>query len=169
MYKQIIYPDCELKFKYYVDENGAIWSERTQKIMSTFTDKDGYQRVRLTMTNGKRRNFPVHRLVMTMFCPIEGMMNLQVNHKNGNKFDNTLNNLEWCTCQENIEHAVRTNLRDNKGEKNYFHKITEQDVKEIRQLYKTGNYTYRQLGKMFGLYEDHVSHIVRGLAWSHIK
>lgn len=169
MYKKIIYPNCELKFDYYIDENGAVWSDKTKKNILPIIDKDGYYRVRLTMSNGKRRNFPVHRLVMIMFNPIINMINLQVNHLDGNKSNNCLDNLEWCTSQENITHAVKTGLRDDRGEKNYFHKITENDVCDIRQLYATGNYTYEQLGKIFNLSANHISRIVRKIAWSHIK
>ena len=168
MYKKIIYPGCDLKYNYYVDENGNVWSEFSCKILVTFTDKDGYKRVRLTLKEGKRRNFPVHRLVLMMFSPIDDMETLQVNHIDGNKGNNSITNLEWCTAQENITHAVVAGLRNNKGERNYFHKITEEDVRKIRQLHATGKYTYRALGKMFGLYEDHVSHIVRRKARSNV-
>lgn len=168
MYKKIIYPDCDLKYNYYVDEEGNVWSEFSCRILVPFTDKDGYKRIRLTLQNGKRRNFPVHRLVLIAFAPVENMEELQANHIDGNKFNNSITNLEWCTAQENITHAVNIGLRDHKGEKNYFHKITEEDVRNIRRLHATGKYTYRALGKMFGLYEDHVSHIVRKKAWSNV-
>lgn len=171
MYKEIIYPGCDLKYNYYVDENGNVWSEFSCKILATFTDKDGYKRVVLMVKDdgkSKRRNFPIHRLVMVAFHPIENMDDLQVNHIDGNKANNSVTNLEWCTVQENITHAVITGLRDNKGEKNYFHRITNEDVRNIRKLYATGEYTYRALGKIFNLNEDHVSRIVRRKAWSNV-
>ena len=52
----------------------------------------------------------MHRLVLTTFNPIDNMENLWVNHKDGIKINNHISNLEWCTPEENVYHAVKTHL-----------------------------------------------------------
>lgn len=61
------------------------------------------------------------------------MDNLQVNHIDGNKHNNSLSNLEWCTCSENLKHAFTNNLYSQTGEHNSCSKLTEDDVKQIVQ------------------------------------
>lgn len=100
-----------LKYNYYVIDNGSIFSEKTNKILSTHLDRYGYEKVRLISIDGKRHTYSVHRLVLENFNPIDNMENLQVNHKDGNKLNNNLDNLEWVTPKENIKHAIKNNLR----------------------------------------------------------
>ena len=70
--------------------------------------KKGYMNVSLSV-NSKTKTFKVHKLVATHFIPnIDNK--LQVNHKNGDKSDNRVINLEWVTCKENIKHAWNNNL-----------------------------------------------------------
>lgn len=78
-------------------------------IRATYSDKDGYKRVGL-YRDGKGAQFGVHRLVASAFLPKE-IGKIYVNHKNGIKDDNRLENLEWCTAKENSRHAVDTGLK----------------------------------------------------------
>lgn len=96
-----------LKYDYYVQDDGYVYSSVTNKILSTQLDKDGYVKVRMVDSEGNRHRFSIHRLVMENFKPVEGMENLQVNHIDGNKKNNNISNLEWVTCEENISHAIR--------------------------------------------------------------
>ena len=75
------------------------------RLMTLATDKDGYKRVSLS-NNSKKRRFSVHRLVAKAFIPNpEGKP--QVNHKNGRKDQNNIENLEWVTQSENTKHSFR--------------------------------------------------------------
>lgn len=136
--------------------------------MKFMIDKDGYYRVRLTLANGKRRNFPVHRLVLGMFSPINNMTELQVNHIDGNKHNNSLENLEWCTSKENIHHAMRIGLRNDKGENNWGHKLSNEQVIYIRNLYKTRQYTEKQIAEQYNVHEETIGKIIRGITWKNL-
>ena len=63
------------------------------------------------MTSQGRKFFMVHRLVMETFNPIDNSQLLQVNHKDGNKHNNNINNLEWVTNMENMHHAIKNNQK----------------------------------------------------------
>jgi hypothetical protein len=100
------------------------------KIKSLSKDKDGYLRV-CVCKEGKEKGMSVHRLVCMSF--IKNIENKsQVNHKNGLKYDNRLDNLEWSTNQENQIHAFRTGLRkpkiNNEKSVNMFSKNTSEFV-----------------------------------------
>lgn len=123
---------------YQIDENGNIWSNSSSKFMKTRLDKDGYVSLSLKNSDDRYSNFYIHRLMMTTFYPVEGMENLQVNHKDGNKLNNTFENLEQVTNQENLKHALDTGLRKIVGEEHPRCKITEKEAKQIIQMIKDG-------------------------------
>lgn len=100
--------------KYGVNANGEVCSfdyNHTKKIkaLKQYTDKDGYKYVFLVVGNKRYRRF-VHRMVLSTF--VENPLNKpQVNHKNGVRNDNRIENLEWVTAQENCIHAYVFNGR----------------------------------------------------------
>ena len=77
-----------------------------EKILKPEEDKDGYLQVFLSK-NGKQKMFKVHRLVAAAFVG-DADRKLQINHVDGNKKNNSVNNLEWCTVSENAKHRVHT-------------------------------------------------------------
>ena len=105
-----------------VTDDGSIFTTNKNKIRSNgrkdnrngkklkpATDKDGYLKIALT-NNGKRKCYYVHRLVARMYLK-DYDEKLQVNHKNGIKTDNRVENLEMVTLQQNIEHSIKTGLK----------------------------------------------------------
>ena len=154
----------ELKFNYYVTDDGRVWSERTQKYLSPQYDKNGYVKVQMRSTDNKSHRYSVHRLVLENFKPVQGMEKLQVNHKDDNKLNNNLSNLEWTTCEENITHAIQNNLR---ATINGASKLTPEQVIEIFRRAWNGE-TNIKLGKEFNVHPDQIGRIKNKKSWKNI-
>lgn len=120
--------------------------------------------------DGKRVLKFIHRIVAEAF--LDNTENLeQVNHKDGNKLNNCVENLEWVTCKDNIHHAWNNGLnRPQKGEKHANHKLTEEQVAFIKEHYKKGNKEFgaSALAKRFNVTKTPIVLIVKGKAWKHI-
>ena len=131
--------------------------------------KNGYKRINVSH---KRTHFKilVHRLIAKTFIP-NPENKLCVNHKDGNKLNNCVSNLEWCSYGENMKHAFKTNLRNAKGENNTQHKLTEKQVCEIRNLYEkgkhNGNNAYK-LAEKYNVNPKTILDIVNRRLWKHI-
>jgi hypothetical protein len=89
--------------KYLLSKEGLVYSKKVSKVMKFDIIKGGYLRVLLYNNDGPKR-FMIHRLVALVFLPNPDNK-AEVNHKNGNKNDNSLGNLEWNTTKENHKHA----------------------------------------------------------------
>ena len=119
-----------------------------------------------TMLIGKKRyNITNHQVIWLWY---EGTDTVQLNHKNGNKLNNYIGNLEACTQSHNNKHAYRTGLRTpNYGAKSGRTRLTAIDVLEMRLAWKMG-VSQKKLAERYGIKRNSVSYIVRGLTWSHI-
>lgn len=118
---------------------------------------------------GQHRNRFVHRLVAEAFLDKPPSTHIQVNHKNGIKTDNRVENLEWCTAKENINHAVRTGLNPlPNGENHSQSKLKNNEVSQIRELYSTHKYSQRKLATMFGVSQATINSLLSGYTWRHI-
>ena len=135
------------------------------RILKPALNSCGYPAVALT-AGGKPATRKVHQLVATAFLwPREG---LEVNHKNGDKADNRLANLELVTRSENHRHAYRTGLRVCPvGEKHHRAKLSEDSVREIRIL-RAGGMTQRAIGKRFGVSPVCIGHVLSGKSWARV-
>lgn len=89
--------------EYQVDTNGIVYGKNGKPLKHSI-NPSGYCIVNLC-TNGMPKGFSVHVLVAKQFLQTDGTQNLQVNHIDGNKTNNNVENLEWVTRQENMNHA----------------------------------------------------------------
>lgn len=94
--------------RYEITKDGKVINKITRKQKSTFIGNGGYERVSLWI-DGKQYKESIHRLVAQVFIPNPDNKP-QVNHIDGNKLNNNVSNLEWCTREENMQHAYKNNL-----------------------------------------------------------
>lgn len=145
--------------------NGCVRNKKSGRILKHSMSNTGYFTV---YVDGKNRL--LHRLIAETFIP--NPCNLPVvNHKDGNKLNNAVENLEWCTHKENNRHAVETGLNPYKvlyGEKSRNHKLTQDEVDYIRRVYVKYDKFFggRALAKRFNVTESCISQIIQRKNWS---
>jgi hypothetical protein len=110
----------------------------------------------------------VHRLVAEVFLPPPDAVFAKntVNHKDGNKRNNVVSNLEWASYKENTAHARATGLNKQHGERTNLSKYTDQFIAAVRNVHAKYNPTYEELGAIFGLTGCHARQIVLRLTRS---
>lgn len=96
--------------QYMVSRDGQVKTAKTGRILKPNIDARGYERVCLFKFNREKR-YKVHRLVAITFIP-NADNKPQVNHKDGNKRNNSVENLEWVTNEENMHHSRENGLHD---------------------------------------------------------
>lgn len=127
--------------------------------------KTGYLYVGLCFNN-KVKNKYVHRLVAFAFLP-NPLNKLTVNHINGIKDDNRVENLEWATQSENNKHSYYSGIKkptNQLGFKNGNARLTDEQVKEIRSLWIEGNITKTKLGIIYNVTNAHICRIINNKA-----
>lgn len=98
--------------RYQINRNGEVYSNVVKRLISPYVDSVGYWMYGITPDLGNRTILGRHRLLALAFLEYPSEVDkLDVNHKNGIKSDNSLDNLEWATRQLNCEHAYSTGLR----------------------------------------------------------
>lgn len=139
--------ECEYEgFK--VDTNGNVYGKRGN-ILKGCIDRCGYKEVCLSL-KGKQKSVLVHRLILKTFKPCDNMNNLDVNHINGDKLDNRLINLEWCTRSENIKHSYSNRLQDNAtNQYGNFRVVSKEDIKLMEKLKSEGK-TQKEIANKVG-------------------
>ena len=155
---------------YQVSNQGRVKSFKCYpqgKILRLNKNSNGYYQVILCQS-GVRKALKVHILVMLAFVG-ERLDEMEVNHKDGIKTNNHVDNLEYCTSSENRQHAYDTGLQVAiVGEKHESAKLTQKQVLEIRTRYKSGGITQMELAREYCIDQATISKIVNRKLWSHI-
>lgn len=151
-----------LEGKYQASNLGNIKSVKRNCIMKHSRTPRGYCKIPLITEEG-RKTFYIHRLVMAAFV---GESGLTVNHKDGLKTNNRLDNLEYLTMEDNTKHAVANELTL-KGENNFNSKLTEGIVLACRALNKQG-VSIRELARRHSVSFPVMRRAIKGISWKHI-
>lgn len=153
---------ADISANYEASSDGHIRNKKTGKTLAEFVGKDGYLR---TQFDGKTRT--VHRVIATTFILADVGRDF-VNHKDGNKQNNSVENLEWCTREENMKHAYAIGLKNPpKGEANGRARLSPADVQFIKENYKKGDREYgaKALAKKFNVAHQTICAVVSGRNW----
>ena len=144
--------------KYIVYSDGRVWSKSKLKFLKITICKE-YPTV--TINGGK---ISLHRLLGKLFIP--NPKNLpQINHKNGNKLDFAISNLEWCTGSYNTQHGFDNGLIP-RGEKHHNSILTKEEVYKIK--YELSNLSKWKLAEIFNCSHTSIQRIRAGKTWKHI-
>lgn len=146
---------------YSVSSTGLVRSERQNKIMSPTFKNHGYRGLRLSK-GGVIKDYHVARLVMLAFVGPRPT-GAWINHKDGDKLNNCVDNLEYDTPQENHTHAVGLRLHA-WGRRHGMVKLTEDQVREIR----ASSATERELAKQYGVSDSAIHGVRAGKTWKHL-
>lgn len=138
-----------------------------EKLMSIWRNHRGYRMITIHK-NGKKKGTPVHILVANAFVP-NPENKPEVNHLDGDKENNYFKNLERATRLENQHHSIHVLGNHFWGEKHSMSKLTEEKVKEIILLYRSGKYTYVSLAKLFMMEETQIARIIKRKSWKNLK
>ncbi len=151
---------------YFVDTEGNIYSKRDKgKILVLAETHKGYYRCGLSLPDGKR-TISAHRMVAITFIPNPDNLP-EVNHIDGDKKNNSVQNLEWVTSKQNKRHAMEV-LGSGFGETHSCATITTEDVHTICRMIEQG-YRTVDIVKTTNIGIDKVRSIKKGGTWRHIS
>ena len=147
--------------KYSVSNKGSVLSFarcKNGKLLHKQKESIGYFSVKLS-ENGKFKTILIHRLVAETFIP-NPENKKTVNHIDGNKQNNFLEHLEWCTFSENSIHAVKNNLiKRVYGEDCHNSKLKKEDIDKI--FYLSKSLSARKISKIYGVCNTTISDILK--------
>lgn len=148
----------------YLDESGNVYDK--DKKLKELTKNTRYYRT-YKRVNGKFLNLEIHRLMVETFIG-EIPKGMQVNHINGDRYDNRLSNLEVVTPLENMQHAHRNGLITYlKGEDNAMSLLKESDVLAIYGMIKLFK-SNEEISSITNLKPKHISLLRNGSRWKHL-
>ena len=145
------------------------------KLLKPSKQPNGYYRVVLHV-DGKAIDSYVHRIIGKAFVKIPKKYKklgltfdeLEVNHKDGKKWNNTSSNLEWVTSTENHVHAYKTGLNIHKGEKSHFNKYTKNQIIQVCELLVQDKLKPSEISKITGVSVGQIHDIKNYGAWTDI-
>lgn len=117
--------------------------------------------------NQSRKNMIVHRLVAKAFI-LNPENKAEVNHIDGNRSNNTVENLEWSTKIENMHHAFRTGLINNTGTNHGVNVYSDEKILHVKELLQEGKLTQKQIAEVTGVKKGTVEQVAQGKTWKHL-
>lgn len=136
------------------------------RVLTIHAHRPGYQLVTFSRDGKARHANTVHSVVAEAFMPPRPAGH-QINHKNGNKRDNRLENLEYVTPKENTHHALRMGLSEVRGHANGRAILTEAEVIAIRHRCTVKDDTWKNIAAEYEISRGALRHIVRRTTWKH--
>lgn len=149
---------------YLISECGKVFN-KNGLLMSTVVHVCGYEKLGIRMLDGSRKWYVVHRLVAAAFIP-NPENKPHINHIDGNKQNNHITNLEWCTPKENMYHATYV-LGRGLGENNPGSKVNSSQVHAICKLLADGH-TRKEVAEAIGVTVGMVSQMRQKACWKSI-
>lgn len=150
----------------YVKEDGTMFYKNGSELTSL--TKKGYKKMSVRR-DGKKFEVLQHRALFAYYHGIDSLSEkLTINHIDGNRLNNSKENLEQVPMLINLKHAHQNRLIDNRGERSPNSILTEESVKEIIRLYGQGE-TQRGLAKKFGVGKTTIANIVNKKSWTIVE
>lgn len=167
MYSKVNLNIQNLNKQYTIDTDGVVVNVTDSKVLkgTSITKLNRYVKIHLD------KFYPLHKLVAEHFLENPNpSTHTQVNHIDGNRYNNAVSNLEWCTPSKNVKHAFNTGLKTPQyGITNGSAKLTEQQVRQVWALRDSG-LTARQIRDRLKLNVsvDVIKHIRNGKSWTYL-
>ena len=157
--------------RYFISNNGNIFykdKNNDLKSISPIKNKSrGYLYVNLKDDDNKKRFIQIHRLVGLAYLKYINDK-LVINHKDGNKQNNNIDNLEWLTDLENRKHAANNKLMKY-GERHHFSKLSNIEVIDIKKFLKSKKFTHKEIAEKFKTTRANITKISLEYRWKHIN
>ena len=151
--------------RYQVSKSGKI---RSLRVINTSHKYDRYLKVCISNSDCTRKTVRIHRVVAETFLADSMSEGLVVNHKDGNRRNNSVENLEWITQKDNIAHAIMMGLNNIRGESNSRAKLNNKLVLEIRKMSSDGA-TVSAIASKLNYNYNTILDVVRFKTWKDVK
>lgn len=149
---------------YRIYNTGKIYSEYTKKFLKRFDDNSGYLQVTLFSGHNKgRKTIKVHILVARAFIPNPNNLP-EVNHKDCNKYNNKVSNLEWVSKHENMIHASKHSYKN----REQLSPLNEDKVRLIPILLKYG-FSIKLIASLYKVGHITIRNIIQGKTWKQLN
>lgn len=149
----------EIGNTHIIYSDGRVWSRPKNKYLKPHKTAAGYYRIKIGAVNHL-----LHRLVAIHFIP-NPENKPEVNHKDGNKLNYSLDNLEWATPSENVMHSYRTGLQSKAGVKNVKAILDDDQVRSIR----SSTISREHLALMYCVSKNTIHDILARRTWKHVN
>jgi len=145
--------------RYLISDCGKVWDTEKLRFLKEQIESQGYRMYGLYKGKSNRKLEKTHRIIAKAFIP-NPLNKEQVNHKDGNKSNNDICNLEWATRSENCKHAYDTGLNVSpKGENRFNTVLKDNEIVQIKDSINYGLFQ-REVALLYGVSQGHVSNLL---------